>query len=121
MPLPRHGGHDRSAAPHPRRHGNGRRRQNRAGGGSGTPGTCAGLLHEWALRMQFGGRLVMREQLHHLCRPPGATTSNCACSLSKPAPSPADTGGALRALIRGIKAGKADHLLRGQSGAHSLT
>lgn len=25
-------------------------------------------VHEWALRMQFGGRRVMREQLHHLCR-----------------------------------------------------
>lgn len=24
-------------------------------------------VHEWALRMQFGGRRVMREQLHHLC------------------------------------------------------
>ncbi|MFD5444874.1 Scr1 family TA system antitoxin-like transcriptional regulator [Streptomyces tendae] len=70
-----------------------------------------GLLHEWALRMQFGGRLVMREQLHHLCRATERDTSNCACSPSKPAPSPADTGGALRALIRAIKAGKADHLL----------
>ncbi|AZP23550.1 XRE family transcriptional regulator [Streptomyces aquilus] len=25
-------------------------------------------VHEWALRMQFGGRRVMREQLHHLCQ-----------------------------------------------------
>jgi transcriptional regulator with XRE-family HTH domain len=24
-------------------------------------------VHEWALRMHFGGRRVMREQLHHLC------------------------------------------------------
>lgn len=33
-----------------------------------SPVAYVAYVHEWALRMQFGGRRVMREQLHHLCR-----------------------------------------------------
>lgn len=33
-----------------------------------SPVEYVAYVHEWALRMQFGGRRVMREQLHHLCQ-----------------------------------------------------
>ncbi|MFA3874720.1 Scr1 family TA system antitoxin-like transcriptional regulator [Streptomyces sp. MMCC 100] len=32
-----------------------------------SPVAYVAYVHEWALRMQFGGRRVTREQSHHLC------------------------------------------------------
>ncbi|KUL20903.1 helix-turn-helix domain-containing protein [Streptomyces regalis] len=34
----------------------------------GDPVEYVAYVHEWALRMQFGGRRAMREQLQHLCQ-----------------------------------------------------
>lgn len=80
------------------------------------------VIHEAALRMQFGGPSVARAQLHHLLAVsepdnvtvlvlpfargafPGAGQTVVERYLT-------DTRDALRNLIADIKAGKADHLL----------